>query len=194
VDEEPETGMAVMAGFELHPAGTEPYTPQMLGDEIIEHMAEVEATFENHDDDWQQYVVFQCSNGAVMVMYTDTMMEEHLKKMLAYEIVPSLIRHHGTRLFAYVMNTWVLQPKDMVDGMYIHDNPKRREMVTIIICSDAKERWDASALIKRHEGKGPTLDEWQIDAGGHVGRGGKFIDPMVEAMELQGQINRAALN
>ena len=159
----------------------------------VEGMAK--AVFTQPDDDWVPMLFFLGTKDGEefmsMAPLDHFMTDDKSKDMLAYGVLPRLLKEFQVKVAVLLINGWTAS--DPPGGYLNHgvgewirpsQRPDRKEMLLLSEYTREGVMRQASALIVRHESAPPTLEPWKdIDAKSMSGR---FVEPIVKAMREMG--------
>jgi hypothetical protein len=141
--------------------------------------------FKHEDDDWEPMLLAWNRDGQLLVTSLGAhMTDDAAKDRLAEEVIPQAIRDQGITALVMVLSAWTAHyTPDEEKIVRPSEHPNRVEILEVF----AMDRFDVVtqlARIRRHQGCGPSLSEWEvIDAKSITGR---FVEPIRRALTPQG--------
>ncbi len=135
-------------------------------------------SFHTPDEDWDPVLLAEDASGRVSIVGIDPrhLSSEEAKDVLAYQVLPGLIRRLDAQALVLVHSAWVVErpSRDDLKGR-VREQPDRREWLMVqVVDLLHHEVWHAP--ISRDGQGGPTLGEWESERG--VKAAGRFWDPL----------------
>lgn len=142
--------------------------------------------FTEPDDDWAP-IAFVEGEETVTFPMGEFMGDDRAKDILAHLLLPGLIKHSKAKTLVMIMSIWQSETsvKSLAKGgTYIPPSQcdDRTEHVMISEYTAEGVKRQAFAQIQRHEGKPPTLGEWQ-QMNEATGYSGRFVEPLIKALK-----------
>lgn len=146
--------------------------------------------FAEPDDDWEPMAFLEGEiegeTGVATMPLGYLMGDDDMKDRLANHILPFAIKEFSATKLIFVMSVWSSEKSvaSMATGKYIPPSKcdDRTEHVLLMEYTAEGVTRQAWAQITRHEGKPPTLGEWE-QKDGVSGFSGRFVDPLVTALK-----------
>lgn len=147
----------------------------------------------DHDDDWNPIMWCDPGKGNVVLAGLDPnfMRDPEAKNVLAYEVMPQLIRESGARRFGFITTVWMVI-QDSVDEQNLRawmeehgsigNHPQREEYVMLLLGDNKGRNEQWLAKITRRPDEHPILNRWKkldVDAIPE----GRFHDSLMSAIQ-----------
>ena len=143
--------------------------------------------FTKPDDDWVPIAFLMGPDGQATFPIAEFMDNDRTKDLLAEFILPQVIKKFRAHTLVMVMSAWqgrtIPKGVDWQDRPRPSEDPERTEILMLIEYKAEGVTRQTVANIIRHEDSPPTLGEWDDWGGATLGSDGRFIGPIVNAMQ-----------